>query len=116
MTFAQGMSDQQVIQFIQQETKAGTSQGRIVSKLISKGVKIDQIRRLRKQYDQQISSKGLSMAADGAVTAATKRMRGNKDGTTSQELNTAKVGTTGTVEADATSDVETVENDIQSSR
>ena len=113
MAFSQGMSDQQVIQFIQQEAKAGTSQGQIVSKLIAKGVKIDQIRRLRKQYDQQISSKGLSRAADGAVSAATSRMRSNNDGTSSQELNTAKVGTTGTVEADATSDIEVVENDIQ---
>ena len=113
MAAAQGMSDQQVMSFIAAEMKAGTSQAQIVTKLIQRGVKIDQIRRLRQQYDKQINEKGLSRAADGAVTAATSRMRGNNDGTSSQELNTAKVGTTGTVEADASEDVNDTERDIQ---
>lgn len=72
--FAQGMSDQQVMQFIASEVKAGTSQAQIVTKLMQRGVKIDQIRRLRNQYDKQISSAGKSAAADGAVAMATKRM------------------------------------------
>ena len=113
MAAAQGMSDQQVMSFIAAEMKAGTSQAQIVTKLIQRGVKIDQIRRLRQQYDKQINEKGLSRAADGAVTAATSRLRGNNDGTSSQELNTAKVGTTGTVEADASEDVNDTERDIQ---
>jgi len=113
---AQGMSDQQVVQFIASEAKAGTSQGQIVTKLIQRGVKIDQIRRLRNQYDKQISAKGMSAAADGAVSMATKRMRGNSDGSTSQELNTAKVGTTGTVETDASAKVESVQKDVQATQ
>ncbi len=115
-SLAQGMSDQQVIQFVASEAKAGTSQGQIVTKLMQKGVKIDQIRRLRNQYDSQISKRGMSAAADGAVEMATRRMTGNSDGTTSQELNTAKVGTTGTVETDARADVERVQNDVQATQ
>ena len=116
VVFGQGMSDQQVAQFIASEAKAGTSQGQIVTKLVQKGVKIDQIRRLRNQYDAQISKRGMSAAADGAVQMATRRMSGNSDGTTSQELTTAKVGTTGTIERDASADVEKVENDVQATQ
>ena len=114
--FAQGMSDQQVMQFIASEAKAGTSQAQIVTKLMQRGVKIDQIRRLRNQYDKQISSAGKSAAADGAVAMATKRMQGNSDGTTAQELTTARVGTTGTIENDAASEVQSVENDVQATQ
>ena len=112
---AQGMSDQQVMSFIASEMKAGTSQGQIVTKLIQRGVKIDQIRRLRNQYDKQIREKGVTAAADGAVSAATSRMRSNNSGETSQELSTAKVGTTGTVESDASEDMSVVEQDVQAS-
>ncbi len=73
------MSDQQVIQFAQAEYKAGTSQAQIVTKLMQKGVKIEQIRRLRSQYDQQISQKGASAAADAAVQNAEDRMRTNNE-------------------------------------
>ena len=47
--FAQ-MSDSQVMQFYQKERKAGTSNGQIVTKLMQRGVQIDQIRRIRDQY------------------------------------------------------------------
>ena len=116
VAFAQGMSDQQVMQFIVSEAKAGTSQSQIVTKLMQRGVKIDQIRRLRNQYDKQISSAGKSAAADGAVAMATKRMQANSDGTTAQELTTARVGTTGTIENDAVSEVQSVENDVQATQ
>ena len=113
MAVAQGMSDQQVMEFIAAEAKAGTSQSQIVTKLMQRGVKIDQIRRLRNQYDKQISANGLTQKADNAVSMAASRMRSNNAGTTTQELNTAKVGTTGTVENDAANDVNLVEHDVQ---
>lgn len=113
---AQGMSDQQVISFIASEVKAGTSQSQIVTKLMQKGVKIDQIRRMRNQYDKQISSRGLSVAADGAVSMAAERMQGNSDGTTSQELTTARRGTTGTIEQDAAEEVKDVEQDVKATQ
>ena len=113
---AQGMSDQQVISFIASEVKAGTSQSQIVTKLMQKGVKIDQIRRMRNQYDKQISSRGLSVAADGAVSMAAERMKGNSDGSTSQELTTARRGTTGTIEQDAAEEVKDVEQDVKATQ
>ena len=116
ITFAQGMGDQQVLQFIASEARAGTSQSQIVTKLMQRGVKIDQIRRLRNQYDKQISSRGMSSAADGAVSMAAKRMQANSDGSSNQELTTARVGTTGTIENDAASEVQGVENDVQATQ
>ena len=116
IVMAQGMSDDQVLAFIASEAKAGTGQAQIVTKLMQKGVKIDQIRRLRNQYDKQISNRGLSSAADGAVKMAAERMKANTDGTTSQELTTARVGTTGIVEKDAAADVQNVEKDVQATQ
>ena len=116
MTFAQGMSDQQVIQFIASEAKSGTSQAQIVTKLMQRGVKIDQIRRLRNQYDSQISNAGKSAAADGAVSYAADRMRANSDGASGQELTTARVGTTGEVYNNAAEEVQDVEHDVQATQ
>ena len=93
IAFAQGMSDSQVMQFIQQEVKAGTSQSQIVTKLMQKGVKIEQIRRIRQQYDKQLKSRGASGAADAAVSAADSRMRSNGTGKKAQEVVVGKEGT-----------------------
>ena len=72
---AQSMSDSQVMDFIQQEMKAGTSQSQIVTKLVQRGVKIDQIRRVRSRYEKQLRSRGLSGTADAAVEEVGTRMR-----------------------------------------
>ena len=110
IAFAQGMSDQQVMQFIQQETKAGTSQSQIVTKLMQKGVKIEQIRRLRQQYDKQLKSRGASGAADAAVSAADSRMRQNnakndqrssQRGTRNQQYTAGQYGSDGALNQDA---------------
>ena len=86
------MSDQQIIQFIAQEQKAGTSQSQIVTKLMQKGVKIEQLRRLRNQYAKQISKAGKSGEADAAVTEAESRMRQNQSKKNVQSTITAKAG------------------------
>ncbi len=110
------MSDDQVMQFIAAEAKAGTSQAQIVTKLLQRGVTVEQARRLRNQYDQQLTERGLDAAADGAVKMATDRMQGNSDGTTNQELNTAQVGTSGELRSDASEEVTTVERDVQATQ
>ena len=92
VSFAQ-MTDQQITDFIQQEVSAGTSQAQIVTKLMQKGVKIEQIRRLRQQYDKQIKSRGLQGAADAAVTAVDNRMRSNGTGEEAQQVTMGKEGT-----------------------
>ena len=113
---AQGMSDQQVLSFIASEARAGTSQSQIVTKLIQKGVNIEQIRRLRNQYDKQISNHGATAAADGAVRMATERMEANSDGTTTQELTTAKRGSSGEVYSNASEDVANAEHEVKATQ
>ena len=88
------MSDQQAVKFIQQEVKAGTSQSQIVTKLMQKGVKIEQIRRLRNQYDKELKARGAAGAADAAVTAVDARMRSNGTGQKAQDVVVGKEGST----------------------
>ena len=78
VAFAQ-MSDQQVIQFLQAEYKAGTSQAQIVTKLVQKGVTMDQIRRLQKQYGKQINQSGQSGRVNAAVSDINSRLRTKAD-------------------------------------
>lgn len=110
--FAQGMSDSQVAGFIAREATAGTSQAQIVTKLMQKGVQIDQIRRVRNQYDKQRSESGMDANAAGS-TGGSDRMRQNYTGATTQELNTAKVGTTGEIYSNASDEQAQVEHDVQ---
>ena len=48
------MTDDQVMQFVLTEHNNGTSQSQIVTKLMKKGVDINQIRRVRQKYEKQI--------------------------------------------------------------
>ena len=50
--YAQSMSDTQVLQYIQREVKAGTSQSQIAVKLMQRGVDLKQIQRVRQQYEK----------------------------------------------------------------
>ena len=74
--------------------KAGTSQSQIVTKLMQKGVKIEQIRRLRNQYDKELKARGAAGAADAAVTAVDARMRSNGTGQKAQDVVVGKEGST----------------------
>ena len=116
IAMAQGMSDEQVLQFIASEVRAGTEQTQIITKLMQKGVNINQIRRLRNQYDKQITSQGMSGAADRAVNMAT-RSKGKIGSSTSQEVSTARVdtttNTTATIENDAATEARNVEDVAQ---
>ena len=111
--FAQ-MTDNQVMNFVKNRVKAGASQSQITTQLMQRGVDIEQIRRIRKEYDAQINNRGTLKAASGSVSMETERMKGNSDGTTSQELTTARLGTTSEVYADAAEEHEEAENDVES--
>lgn len=56
--WAQSMTENQIIQFVQAEQEKGTSQQQIVSKLLQKGVTIDQLRKARRKYQQQLEQPG----------------------------------------------------------
>ena len=110
---AQGMTDTQIAQFIQREARAGVSQSQIVTKLVQRGVTVDQIRRVRNQQQKQVMENGVTASAPTVEAGAEKRMRTNNDGTVKQELNTAKTGTTTEINANASEDVADVESDVQ---
>lgn len=85
------MSDSQIIEFVQKEQKAGTSQAQIVTKLMQKGVKIDQIRRLKKMYDTQGNSSVsgardlTGQTADRSRIGGTGNMLGKTSGTMDEQ-------------------------------
>ena len=110
---AQGMTDTQIAQFIQREARAGVSQSQIVTKLVQRGVTVDQIRRVRNQQQKQVTENGVTASAPTVEAGAEKRMRTNNDGTVRQELNTAKTGTTTEINTNASDDVADVESDVQ---
>ena len=98
--FAQSMSDKQVMDLIKREAKAGSSQSQIVTKLVQRGVNIDQIRRVRSKYEKQIRSRGLSGVADEATSELNSRMRSNNSELT-EEITSGKSGTKSQLNDDA---------------
>ena len=83
---AQGMTDSQVAQFIQREMKAGTNQSQIVTKLVQRGVKVDQIRRVKAQYEKQQRQTATDVTT-GSSNDKTIRLRQSSNAEqTSQEI------------------------------
>ena len=75
MAQSSSMTDEQVMQFVLTEHNAGTSQAQIVTKLMKKGVDINQIRRVRQKYEKQIKAQGAGALADEAVDKTDKIMQ-----------------------------------------
>ena len=75
----QSMSDAQLIQIAAQERKAGTPESEIAVKLLQKGATMDQIKRLRSQYADQLKKSGMGGTADNAINSAEQRMRVNNE-------------------------------------
>lgn len=109
------MSDDQLMDFIQNEVKAGTTQSQIVTKLIQRGVKIDQIRRIRSQYQNQLRKRGLSGSADAAVEEVNARMRSNNS-EASHDLTSAKEGTQTQVALEADAQYAEIQENVSESR
>lgn len=65
--FGQSMSDDQVMNFVVKEYKAGTSRAQIVTKLMQRGVDISQIRRVQKKYERIAQDKGLGAISDVSI-------------------------------------------------
>ncbi len=79
MAQSSSMTDEQVMQFVLTEHNAGTSQAQIVTKLMKKGVDINQIRRVRQKYEKQIKAQGAGALAAEAVDKTDKIMRTNNE-------------------------------------
>ena len=71
------MSDQQLISFIMEENEKGTPQSEIITKLLQRGVDIQQIQRVKRKYERQLKQTGMGNVADEAISNAEKRMRKN---------------------------------------
>lgn len=69
-----GMTDQQVITYIIDESEKGTSQMDIVQNLMRRGVDVQQLQRVRRKYEQQKKQANLGMTNE---TSETTRLRNN---------------------------------------
>ena len=84
------MTDSQVMQFVLKEHEAGTSQTQIVTKLMQRGVDIQQIRRVKKAYERVAKDKGLgqvSNSTDKESKLEDGRMRKNNGENKKEEKN-----------------------------
>ena len=77
------MSDTQVMQFIQNEVRSGTSRSQIVIKLMQRGVNMNQIQRVRNQYEKQMNRSDADKDADSQAF------------TTDSDIDNVKTNTTG---------------------
>lgn len=71
------MTDQQIMEFVMEEQQKGTSQSQIVTKLMQRGVTIDQIRSVRNKYERQMKDKGLGVKDITTTGQNTDRLRKN---------------------------------------
>lgn len=72
-----GMTDNQVMAFVLKEHNAGTSQTQIVTKLMQRGVDIQQIRRVRQKYESMKKGNAVGYVSDGESKVDDSRMRKN---------------------------------------
>ena len=73
-SFGQGMSDSQVMQYVERESRSGASQSQIAMRLMQRGVTMQQLQRVRSEYERR---GGVSLsdgsASDGSL--ASSRLR-----------------------------------------
>lgn len=83
------MSDEQIMEYVQNESQKGTSQTEIVNQLMKKGVSIDQIQRLKSKYSKQNDGSVLG-ARD--LTGSSRLRENNGKKKTSQKGNAMQKG------------------------
>ena len=71
------MTDNQAMAFVLKEHNAGTSQAQIVTKLMQRGVDIQQIRRVRQKYESMQKGNAVGYVSDGESKVDDSRMRKN---------------------------------------
>ena len=76
-TAQSSMTDEQILKFVMKENAEGTSQAQIVTKLMQKGVTIDQIRRVKDKYERQAKNKGLGTVSSKDSEEDNGRQRKN---------------------------------------
>lgn len=76
-TAQSSMTDEQILKFVMKENAEGTSQAQIVTKLMQKGVTIEQIRRVKDKYERQAKNKGLGTVSSKDPEEDNGRQRKN---------------------------------------
>ena len=77
MTYGQGMTETQILQFVMQERQKGTQESEIATKLLQKGATLEQIQKMRQKYASQLEKSSMGGVADQAIGDAQNRMRQN---------------------------------------
>lgn len=78
MVFAQSMSDDKVLEYVQSEQEKGTKQATIVQNLLKKGVTREQMQRVRKKYESD--NKGLgNVSGKNSSNKSDNRLRTKKE-------------------------------------
>ena len=85
------MTDDQVIRFVMKEHEAGTDEKQIVTKLMQRGVDIQQIRRVKKIADRQKKEAGLGVVSDETMSKANDRTRKNTTEKKAKEMTSQRV-------------------------
>ena len=75
------MTDQQIMDFVIAEQEKGTSQSQIVTKLMQRGVTVDQLRSVKKKYERQAKEQGLGTVdiTTSGNTSANRLRKNNGD-------------------------------------
>ena len=76
-TFAQAMTENQILQYVVQAKKSGKAEADIAQELLKKGATMEQIQTVRQKYASQLEKNGMTNSADKAISDATNRMRQN---------------------------------------
>lgn len=70
----QSMTDSQILQYAVEQKKAGKAEADIATDLLKRGATMEQIQKMRQQYNRRLNERGLGGTADNAINAAS-RMR-----------------------------------------
>lgn len=84
-SFAQSMSDEQVVQFVQERMEKGDSESQIVQKLLSRGVTAQQMRKIRKKYKAQQEQMGAIEVTGQKTPTRTRRQTQRQQAGESQQ-------------------------------
>lgn len=85
MVFSQSMTDDKVVEYVQEQTARGKDQKTIVNQLLRKGVTAEQLRRIRRKYEAEKTQLG-AVNLTGASNNAS-RLRTTRDNETQRKNN-----------------------------
>ena len=76
-SFAQSMTDEQVMEYVLEQHEKGVSQSEIVAALLKRGVTTDQLKRIKKKYESEGSTSNLGSVNLTTTPGSTLRTREN---------------------------------------